>query len=49
MTVPDEPSAITASLDERHKRVQDLIDTGREAELSEEEYQFALEKGLIEG
>ncbi|WP_027482267.1 hypothetical protein [Deinococcus pimensis] len=33
----------------RRARVQRIIDEGREAELGEEDYAFALSHGLIEG
>ena len=34
---------------ERREHIQREIDAGREAELSEEDYQVAIEHGLIEG
>lgn len=35
--------------DNRRARLERLIEEGREAELDEDEYQFAIENGLIEG
>lgn len=34
---------------DRRARLERLIEEGREAELDEDDYQFALENGLIEG
>ena len=47
MTEPD-PTEQTAQED-RAARIQRLVNEGREAELDEQDYQFAIENGLIEG
>lgn len=56
MTQRDDPSASRqppspqSETDEaRSARVQEVIDAGREEDLSEEDYQYAIQNGLIEG
>lgn len=38
-----------AAQEDRAARIQRLVNEGREAELDEQDYQFAIENGLIEG
>lgn len=48
--VPEHGSSEAFEGDKRRReQIQRLIDEGREAELDQDEYQFALQHGLIEG
>lgn len=48
MTDPDRREE-QESQEDRQTRLRRLVEEGREAELDEDDYQFALENGLIEG
>lgn len=48
MTQP-EPDDQATEETQRRERIRQLVEEGREAELDEDEYQYAIENGLIEG